>query len=92
MKFGMRKPSLKKSISARTKGRLTRQILTSSVFPDSLDEGVNVAIGYMPGHLKELAAGELQKKGVQILNDTITGQVHRDRILLTGDSPLASTA
>lgn len=26
MKFGMRKPSLKKSISARTKGRLTRQI------------------------------------------------------------------
>lgn len=51
-----------------------------------------MAIGYMPGHLKELAAGELQKKGVEILNDTITGQVHRDRILLTGDSPLASTA
>lgn len=62
------------------------------VFPDSLDEGANVAIGYLPGHLKELAAGALQKKGVQILNDTITGQVHRDRILLTGDSPLASNA
>lgn len=26
MKFGMRKPSLKKSISARTKGRATRAI------------------------------------------------------------------
>lgn len=53
---------------------------------------LKMAIGYMPSHLKELAAGELQKKGVKILNDTITGQVHRDRILLTGDSPLASTA
>lgn len=53
---------------------------------------LKMAIGYMPGHLKELAAGELQKRGVKILNDTITGQVHRDRILLTGDSPLASTA
>ena len=26
MKFGMRKPSLKKSISARTKGKMTRSI------------------------------------------------------------------
>ena len=26
MKFGMRKPSIKKSISARTKGRLTRTV------------------------------------------------------------------
>ena len=31
---------------------------------------LKMAIGYMPGHLKELAAGELQKKGVEILNDT----------------------
>ncbi|HGY3846522.1 TPA: protein deglycase HchA, partial [Pseudomonas aeruginosa] len=31
-----------------------------------------------------------QKLGVKILNKGITGQVHRDRKLLTGDSPLAS--
>nr|WP_314638715.1 hypothetical protein [uncultured Olsenella sp.] len=31
MKFGMRKPSIKKSISARTKGRFTRKVKKSIV-------------------------------------------------------------
>lgn len=62
------------------------------VFPDNLDEGANLAIGYMPGHLKLLAGKELQARGVTICNEGITGQVHRDRNLLTGDSPLASNA
>ncbi|KAF3361312.1 hypothetical protein VdG1_00921 [Verticillium dahliae VDG1] len=44
------------------------------VFPDSLDEGANIDIGYIPGKMAWL----------------ITGEVHRDRLLLTGDSPLAS--
>lgn len=62
------------------------------VFPDSLDEGANIAIGYMPGRLKKLVGKNLAALGVKILNSDITGKVHRDRTLLTGDSPLASNA
>lgn len=62
------------------------------VFPDALDEGQNQDIGYMPGRLPRLAAESLQKWGIKILNEGITGQVHKDRKLLTGDSPLASNA
>lgn len=62
------------------------------VFPDSLDEGANIDIGYMPGRLPWLVGARLRGLGVNILNEGITGQVHRDRKLLTGDSPLASNA
>lgn len=57
------------------------------VFPDALDKGANIDIGYMPGALPWLVG---EKLGVEILNKGITGQCHRDRKLLTGDSPLAS--
>lgn len=60
------------------------------VFPDSLDKGPNIEIGYMPGPLQWLVGENLQKLGVEILNKGISGQVHRDRKVLTGDSPLAS--
>ena len=60
------------------------------VFPDSLDSGPNIEIGYMPGKLQWLVGENLEKLGVKILNKGITGQVHKDRKLLTGDSPLAS--
>ncbi len=60
------------------------------VFPDSLDEGANIEIGYMPGKLKWLVGESLQDLGVEIMNDGITGQTHKDKKLLTGDSPLAS--
>ena len=63
-----------------------------TVFPDALDEGPNVEIGYLPGHLRWLVAEELGKQGLKVLNDDMTGAVHRDRNLLTGDSPLASHA
>lgn len=59
------------------------------VFPDSLDEGQNQDLGYMPGRLKRLLARSLEELGIGILNTDITGKVHRDRKLLTGDSPLA---
>ena len=61
-----------------------------AVFPDSLDEGANQDIGYMPGKLKWLLAEKLQKLGVKIVNKDITGLVHKDRNVLTGDSPLAA--
>ncbi|EOA6374007.1 glyoxalase III HchA [Enterococcus faecalis] len=61
-----------------------------TVFPDSLDEGANQEIGYMPGLLKWRLQETLEKNGVKVLNENITGQVHKDRNLLTGDSPLAA--
>ncbi|RLZ09637.1 protein deglycase HchA [Acinetobacter sp. 2JN-4] len=60
------------------------------VFPDALDTGANIDIGYIPGPLPWLVGESLEKLGVEILNKEITGQVHQDRKLLTGDSPLAS--
>lgn len=62
------------------------------VFPDALDEGANIAIGYIPGRLPWLVAERLEALGVKVLNEGITGQVHRDRNVLTGDSPLAANA
>ncbi|VVT45682.1 uncharacterized protein SAPINGB_P000838 [Magnusiomyces paraingens] len=63
---------------------------TICVFPDSLDTGANQDIGYMPGQLKWLVGDRLSKLGVKVLNQDITGKCHKDRKLLTGDSPLAS--
>ena len=60
-----------------------------AVFPDSLDEGANQDIDYMPRKLKWLLAEKLTKLGVKIKNKDITGFVHKDRNVLTGDSPLA---
>lgn len=62
------------------------------VFPDSLDEGANIEIGYMPGRLPWLLAERLTQLGVKVLNAGIDGSVHKDRTLLTGDSPLAANA
>lgn len=61
-------------------------------FPDSLDAGANIEMGYIPGKMPWLVGEELRKLGVKQVNDDMTGQVHRDRYLLTGDSPLASNA
>ncbi|MGW4373467.1 glyoxalase III HchA [Streptomyces albidoflavus] len=63
-----------------------------SVFPDALDTGANLEIGYLPGPLPWLVADRLSRQGVTILNSDITGQTHQDRKLLTGDSPLAANA
>lgn len=60
------------------------------VFPDALDQGANLDIGYMPGELQWLVGESLEKLGVEILNSGITGQCYQDRKLITGDSPLAS--
>lgn len=60
------------------------------VFPDALDQGPNIEIGYMPGQLPWLVGESLARLGVDILNTGISGQCHQDRKLITGDSPLAS--
>ncbi|KAG7105496.1 Protein/nucleic acid deglycase HchA like protein [Verticillium longisporum] len=60
------------------------------VFPDSLDQGANIDIGYIPGKMEWLVGDRLRALGVEPINSQITGEVHRDHLLLTGDSPLAS--
>ena len=47
------------------------------------------AIGYMPGHLTWKFGEKLKEIGFEIVNNGISGEVCRDRNLLTGDSPLA---
>lgn len=60
------------------------------VFPDALDQGANVDIGYMPGQLRWPLAARLAELGVEVLNEGISGQCYQDRKLITGDSPLAA--
>lgn len=48
-------------------------------FPDSLDTGVNIEIGYIPGQMPWLVGENLCKQGVTVLNTGITGQTHADR-------------
>lgn len=60
-------------------------------FPDTLD-ATTPDIGYMPGHLTWKFGEKLKALGFEILNKDISGAVHRDRKLLTGDSPLAGNA
>ena len=60
-------------------------------FPDALD-AQTPDIGYMPGHLTWKFGEKLQKLGFEIINKDISGAVHQDRKLLTGDSPLAGNA
>lgn len=61
-----------------------------AVFPDSLDSGANVDISYIPGKMPWLVGEELQKLGVKVINEDMSGKTHRDRYVLTGDSPLAA--
>ncbi|MFV0410228.1 MAG: glyoxalase III HchA [Paracoccus sp. (in: a-proteobacteria)] len=58
------------------------------VFPDALD-AQTPAIGYMPGKLRWKLGERLTAMGFEILNSDISGMVHQDRKLISGDSPLA---
>ncbi|WP_085718586.1 glyoxalase III HchA [Pseudomonas sp. B28(2017)] len=60
-------------------------------FPDDLD-AKTPDIGYMPGHLTWKFGEQLTTQGFEIINKDISGAVHQDRKMLTGDSPLAGNA
>lgn len=60
-------------------------------FPDSMDKQTP-DIGYMPGHLTWYFGEKLRGMGINIVNDDITGSVHKDCNVLTGDSPFAANA
>lgn len=60
-------------------------------FPDAVDR-MTPEIGYMPGGLTWFFGERLAAQGVRIINSDVTGAVHQDRKLITGDSPFASNA
>lgn len=61
-----------------------------TAFPDSLDLGANIEIGYLPGQMPWNLGERLSAAGLEIVNDDMTGATARDGNLLTGDSPLAA--
>ena len=62
------------------------------VIHNKYDERVFLTLYFFPGKEEKEVGKNLAALGVKILNSDITGKVHRDRTLLTGDSPLASNA
>jgi molecular chaperone Hsp31 and glyoxalase 3 len=63
---------------------------TIVAFPDALDTGANVEIGYLPGPMPWALGERLRAAGIIVDNDEMTGATTRDGNLLTGDSPLAA--
>lgn len=57
-------------------------------FPDKFDKQ-SPSLGYLPGQLTWFQCEELEKQGVKIINEKITGATHVDRKLISGDSPKA---
>lgn len=57
-------------------------------FPDKFDKQ-SPSLGYLPGQLPWFQCEALEKEGVQIINEKITGATHIDRKLISGDSPKA---
>ncbi|MEM6380214.1 MAG: DJ-1/PfpI family protein [Bacteroidota bacterium] len=57
-------------------------------FPDKFDKQ-SPSLGYLPGQLTWFQCEALEKEGIEIINDKITGATHIDRKLFSGDSPKA---
>lgn len=57
-------------------------------FPDKYDKQ-SPSLGYLPGQLPWFQCEALEKEGIEIINDKITGATHMDRKLISGDSPKA---
>lgn len=58
-------------------------------FPDTID-AKTPEMGYMPGAMPWFIGERLRADGLEIVNTDIKGTVHKDRKLITGDSPFAS--
>ncbi|MDP5081717.1 MAG: DJ-1/PfpI family protein [Winogradskyella sp.] len=57
-------------------------------FPDKFDKQ-SPSLGYLPGQLPWFQCEALEKEGIEIINEKITGATHIDRKLISGDSPKA---
>ena len=60
-------------------------------FPDKLDKQ-SPTLGYLPGQLPWFQCEVLERHGIEILNEKITGATYVDRKLISGDSPRACDA
>ncbi len=65
---------------------------TTCAFPDALDFGPNLDIGYLPGPMPWALGEALVGAGMVLANEEMTGATHHDRQLVTGDSPVAADA
>lgn len=59
--------------------------------PDATDKQTP-DIGYMPGNLTWFFGEKLKAMGITIVNDDVSGAIHQDRKVITGDSPFAANA
>lgn len=57
-------------------------------FPDKFDKQ-SPSLGYLPGQLPWFQCEALEKDGIKVINEKITGATHIDRKLISGDSPKA---
>lgn len=57
-------------------------------FPDKMDKQ-SPSLGYLPGQLPWFQCEALEKDGIEVINEKITGATHIDRKLISGDSPKA---
>lgn len=57
-------------------------------FPDKFDKQ-SPSLGYLPGQLPWFQCEALEKEGITVINQKITGATHIDRKLISGDSPRA---
>lgn len=57
-------------------------------FPDKFDKQ-SPSLGYLPGQLPWFQCEALEKEGISVINEKITGATHIDRKLISGDSPKA---
>lgn len=60
-------------------------------FPDAVDRMLP-DLGYTPGALTWAFGEALTAQGITIINSAATGATHRDRKVITGDSPFAANA
>ncbi|TPW33882.1 DJ-1/PfpI family protein [Oecophyllibacter saccharovorans] len=60
-------------------------------FPDAIDRELP-DIGYIPAPMRWYVGEALTQAGLKVLPSPKLGRVHRDRHLVTGDSPLAADA
>ncbi|MCP4324914.1 MAG: protein deglycase HchA [Alteromonadales bacterium] len=62
-----------------------------AVFPDSVDAQTPI-IGYLPGKMRSGLSEKLKELGVLLANSKADNTICRDRLLITGASPLAADA
>lgn len=61
-----------------------------ALYPDKMDKFILPLLGYLPGSMPWYCGEALTAAGVNVVNQTASGYVHKDRKVITGDSPDAA--